>query len=103
MYLAHQAVHKPLGLPPEGVFSEDELSLLKAIEANSDDSGHLRKRFAKVLNYSRGRENTERVIVRPVRAATCVAPSQESRAVCDKEQDLGIVPRAKSGLVGGTP
>eukprot|EP00752_Nemacystus_decipiens_P014973 g13331.t2 len=51
MYLAHQAVHKPLGLPPEGVFSEEELALLKDIEAGSDDSGHLRKRFAKVLMY----------------------------------------------------
>lgn len=48
LYLSHQAVHKPLGLPPEGVFSEDELKMLKEIEANSGEKGHLRKRFAKV-------------------------------------------------------
>eukprot|EP00903_Cladosiphon_okamuranus_P009879 g9384.t1 len=51
MYLAHQAVHRPLGLPPEGSFSEDELALLNEIEDKSDDSGHIRKRFAEVLMY----------------------------------------------------
>ena len=63
MYLAHQAVHKPLGLPPAGVFSEEELALLKEIEANSDDSGHLRKRFAKVFSRGRGTENSVRIRV----------------------------------------
>lgn len=55
MYLAHQAVHRPLGLPPEGSFSQDELALLEEIEANSDDSGHLRKRFAKVRILNGGK------------------------------------------------
>jgi len=51
MYLAHQAVHKPLGLPPDDAFSDDELSILAAIEAESDEQGHLRARFAKVKSW----------------------------------------------------
>lgn len=48
MYIAHQAVHDPLGLPPEGVFNEEEEAILNAILANSNEDGHLRQRFAKV-------------------------------------------------------
>ncbi|CAN0191196.1 unnamed protein product, partial [Hapterophycus canaliculatus] len=52
MYLAHQAVHDPLGLPPADSFTEEQIAVLDAIEANSDDDdAHLRKRFAKVLMY----------------------------------------------------
>lgn len=48
LYLAHQAVHPPLGLPPENSFSPEEVAILDAIEANSLLDGDLRKRFAKV-------------------------------------------------------
>lgn len=48
MYLSHQAVHDPLGLPPDDSFSPEEVAILDAIEAKSDEDGHLRKRFAKV-------------------------------------------------------
>eukprot|EP00752_Nemacystus_decipiens_P014913 g13276.t1 len=51
MYLSHQAVHDPLGLPPDGVFNDEELAILENILASSDDDGHLRQRFAKVLMY----------------------------------------------------
>ncbi|CAM9864814.1 unnamed protein product, partial [Hapterophycus canaliculatus] len=52
MYLAHQAVHDPLGLPPDGCFSDDEIAILDKIYDNSvDGKGHLRQRFAKVLMY----------------------------------------------------
>ncbi|CAM9407888.1 unnamed protein product [Pylaiella littoralis] len=51
LYLAHQAVHPPLGLPPDGSFSPEETAILDAIEANSIVDGGLRKRFAKVLMY----------------------------------------------------
>lgn len=49
MYLAHQAVHDPLGLPPDGCFSDDEIAILDNIYDNSvDGKGSLRQRFAKV-------------------------------------------------------
>ena len=50
MYLSHQAVHDPLGIPPDEVFSDDELSLLDNIQADSDENGQLRTRFAKACN-----------------------------------------------------
>ncbi len=59
MYLAHQAVHRPLGLPPDDVFSEEELALLEEIDAGSDDSK--RTRFAKV--FQEGGRNTSAVRV----------------------------------------
>ncbi|CAM9679299.1 unnamed protein product [Scytosiphon promiscuus] len=49
LYLAHQAVHDPLGLPPADAFSAEELAVLDAVEARS--SSALRVRFAKVLMY----------------------------------------------------
>ncbi len=46
LYLAHQAVHDPLGLPPDDSFSDEELAVLADVEAKTD--GNLRTRFAKV-------------------------------------------------------
>ncbi|CAM9251444.1 unnamed protein product [Pylaiella littoralis] len=51
LYLAHQAVHSPLGLPPEGSLSDEQTALLNEIGSTSDSTGHLRVRFAKVLMY----------------------------------------------------
>eukprot|EP00752_Nemacystus_decipiens_P016039 g14340.t1 len=51
MYLSHQAVHDPLGLPPDGVFNDQELTILDKILASCNDNRHLRQRFAKVLMY----------------------------------------------------
>lgn len=48
MYLSHQAVHDPLGLPPDDVFSDEEIAILDNILATSDVDGHIRQRFAKV-------------------------------------------------------
>lgn len=49
MYLAHQAVHDPLGLPPAEYFSAEQLDLLERIETGSEEgTGTLRARFAKV-------------------------------------------------------
>lgn len=48
MYLSHQAVHDPLGLPPDDVFNDEEIAILNNILATSDVDGHLRQRFAKV-------------------------------------------------------
>ena len=48
MYLAHQAVHDPLGLPPDDAFNDEEISILENILASGDDDSHLRQRFAKV-------------------------------------------------------
>lgn len=53
LYLSHQAVHSPLGLPPEESFSEEQKAILEEIRFSSDSMGHLRERFAKVkLQYS---------------------------------------------------
>lgn len=52
MYLSHQAVHSPLGLPPAGSFSAEETAILDEIKASSNEDGHLRERFAKVNNPS---------------------------------------------------
>ncbi|CAN0073946.1 unnamed protein product [Pylaiella littoralis] len=51
MYLSHQAVHPPLGLPPAGCFSAEETAILDRVKANSNEDGHMRQRFAKVLMY----------------------------------------------------
>ncbi|CAM9812549.1 unnamed protein product [Ectocarpus sp. 4 AP-2014] len=52
MYLSHQAVHDPLGLPPGDQFTQDQLDLLERIETGSEEgTGTLRARFAKVLMY----------------------------------------------------
>ena len=48
MYLSHQAVHDPLGLPPDDAFNDEEVAILDHILATSDVDGHLRHRFAKV-------------------------------------------------------
>ncbi|CAM9401472.1 unnamed protein product [Ascophyllum nodosum] len=49
LYLAHQAVHDPLGVPPVDDFSAEDWALLDDVEENSDSA--LRLRFAKVLMY----------------------------------------------------
>eukprot|EP00903_Cladosiphon_okamuranus_P015002 g13881.t2 len=49
LYLAHQAVHDPLGLPPADAFSAEELAVLDALEDSPVSA--LRLRFAKVLMY----------------------------------------------------
>ncbi|CAN0430889.1 unnamed protein product [Pylaiella littoralis] len=51
MYLSHQAVHPPLGLPPAGCFSAEETAIPDRVKANSNEDGHMRQRFAKVLMY----------------------------------------------------
>lgn len=86
MYLAHQAVHKPLGLPPEGAFSEEELALLKEIETSSDDSGHLRKRFTKVF-LGRGKIRKRGSVVGPVAAAS----SLKKRGVLGHKAKPGLM------------
>ncbi|CAN0131383.1 unnamed protein product [Scytosiphon promiscuus] len=48
MYLAHQAVHSPLGPPPLGSFTAEEMSVLDALD---EDESSIRLRFAKVLMY----------------------------------------------------
>ncbi|CAM9370429.1 unnamed protein product [Ectocarpus sp. 12 AP-2014] len=50
LYLAHQAVHDPLGVPPADAFSPEEWAVLTALEDESSDAS-LRVRFAKVLMY----------------------------------------------------
>lgn len=68
MYLAHQAVHDPLGLPPADSFTEEQMGVLDAIEANSDDDdAHLRKRFAKVkrgrtTNMNKMQERSKQIL-----------------------------------------
>lgn len=49
MYLSHQAVHPPLGLPPAGCFSAEEVAILEKVKTNSNEDGHLRHRFAQVM------------------------------------------------------
>ncbi|CAM9770541.1 unnamed protein product, partial [Hapterophycus canaliculatus] len=53
MYLAHQAVHKPLGLPPDGSFTDEEVALLDAVgQRDTDDiEGNTRRWFAEVAMY----------------------------------------------------
>ncbi|CAM9815485.1 unnamed protein product [Pylaiella littoralis] len=49
LYLSHQAVHDPLGIPPSDAFTPEEWTLLDALEDSSGSD--LRVRFAKVLMY----------------------------------------------------
>ncbi|CAM9152223.1 unnamed protein product [Scytosiphon promiscuus] len=53
MYVAHQAVHFPIGLPPEGSFTKEETAILDAVEARetSDVVGGRRRRFSEVAMY----------------------------------------------------
>ncbi|CAM9644646.1 unnamed protein product [Scytosiphon promiscuus] len=48
MYLAHQAVHSPLGPPPLDAFTDEEISVLDAL---GEEESSVRLSFAKVLMY----------------------------------------------------